>query len=277
MMGVHLYVARKAWDAKRFGLSPHKFARRLLNGSGPKILCVTIPKAGTHLLERALCLHPPLYRKALPTIHADNIQQWGSLGEILSALSPGQIVMSHLHFSHDRWQSVVESGTRCIFMVRDPRDVVVSQAHYILGQRRHRNHELFRSQKSFRDCVSLSIVGHPDTNLLSIGETLRRFEGWMRDGVLVVRFEDLVGSQGQGNDTRQREALKTIYNHIGLELDAQTLSHLAFKTFSNRSPTFKNGVAGRWKDDFDDELKEQFKESAAEAIVRYGYESDDKW
>lgn len=277
MMSVQLYMARRWWDAKRFGLSPDKLSNRLVSSDGPKILCVTIPKAGTHLLERALCLHRPLYRKTLPTIHGDNVHQWGNLSQLLSRLGPGQIIMSHLHFSRERWEHVRAHDIKCIFMIRDPRDIVVSQAYYILRERRHRNHQLFKRQESFRACLSLSISGHEATDLLSIGQTLTRFEGWLQTDALVVRFEDLVGSKGEGDDDTQFRMLKNIYDHVGVDLGPDTLVNLANRTFSNRSPTFNNGVSGRWRDYFDESLKQMFKDSVGDALVTYGYERDTDW
>jgi len=53
-------AARHAWTFRRFGLSPRKLVARIGNRTEPPILCVSLPKAGTHLLERALCLHPRL-------------------------------------------------------------------------------------------------------------------------------------------------------------------------------------------------------------------------
>lgn len=277
MLDIPHYVARRVWDAKRFGLSPDKWVNRFSNGDAPRVLCVTIPKAGTHLLERALCLHPVLYRKALPTVNGKNIGQWGDLSALLGRLSSGQIIMSHLHFTNERLKSIRDHDVKTIFLIRDPRDIVVSESYYVLRKTDHPNHAIYAQQDTFSDCISLSIRGHEDPRVLSIGEILRLFEGWLYSDVLVVRFEDLIGPQGNGRRDKQHQVLRSIFEYLGFTVDSGTVKTLALKTFSNKSPTFNNGKGGRWRKYFTPEITEQFKETVGDALVRYGYESDSDW
>ena len=81
------WVSRQAWTLERFGLSPGKLPKRLSDQGAPRVFCVSIPKSGTHLLERALCLHPALYRKLVPTISGANVAKFGGL-----PLWPGESV-----------------------------------------------------------------------------------------------------------------------------------------------------------------------------------------
>src|SRR2546427_9566314 len=113
------------WTFERFGLTPGKLARRVADTGAPRVFCISIPKAGTHLLERALCLHPRLYRKLLPTFNDNNIRRWGGLGTVLAKLRPGQILISHLHFRPEYRSLLHAGGIRCIFLIRDPRDIIV--------------------------------------------------------------------------------------------------------------------------------------------------------
>jgi hypothetical protein len=46
------------WRLYAFGLTPGRLALRLANGHLPAVLCTSLPKAGTNLVVRALCLHP---------------------------------------------------------------------------------------------------------------------------------------------------------------------------------------------------------------------------
>ena len=61
-------LSKTWWDLKRFGMTPDKIWRRRGRPDLPKIFCVSVPKSGTHLLERVLCLHPRLYRKFMSTL-----------------------------------------------------------------------------------------------------------------------------------------------------------------------------------------------------------------
>lgn len=171
MSRITQWISRKAWDLQRFGLTPTKLWSRLSNQEEPRILLISIPKAGTHLLERALCLHPRLYRKFVPTLHSGNIGQYGGLGNLLRALKPGQILVSHLHYSTERSKVIEEHGARCIFMIQDPRDIVVSRAHYVIQTKKHPYHFLLKG-KSLKERIQLGILGDPETGYLGIREVL---------------------------------------------------------------------------------------------------------
>ena len=147
-------LGRGWWTLERFGLSPAKLGRRLTTHDGPRVFCITVPKAGTHLLERALCLHPALARKLLPTVRSNNVARLGGLEGIARGLRPGQVAMSHLHHTPDHAEILSREGLVTIFLIRDPRDIVVSEAVYLAhGDRRHRLHPMFASQPDAKDRI----------------------------------------------------------------------------------------------------------------------------
>jgi hypothetical protein len=118
-------MPRNAWTLERFGLTPSKLSRRIADRGAPRVLCVSIPKAGTHLLERALCLHPRLYRKLLPTITNSSLRRWDGLDGLLAKVRPGEVIASHLRFDPAFPDVVDRRGVAVIFLVRDPRDLVI--------------------------------------------------------------------------------------------------------------------------------------------------------
>ena len=264
-------LARGMWALQRFGLSPEKLPARVLNRSQPKVLCVSIPKSGTHLIERALCLHPRLYRRVLPTVKSANLHRWGDLDRLLAPLRPGQVVMAHLPYEPDYPKITATRGISPIFVIRDPRDVVVSEAHYLAANRSHRLHALFSGQATLKDMVLLNVRGNQEHGVFSIGEKLGRYRGWLDSGALVVRFEDLIGEAGGGDDAAQLATLRAIFEHIGLPPDDGFLARLGPRLFSRRSPTFRKGAIGAWRESFDQEVLEAFEESAGPYLEPYGY------
>ena len=52
-------------------------------------------------------------------------------------------------------------------MIRDPRDVVVSEAHYLAANRSHRLHELFSGQATTVDLLSRARAQGYDFQLLA--------------------------------------------------------------------------------------------------------------
>jgi sulfotransferase 6B1 len=264
-------MPRNAWTLERFGLTPSKLPLRLANPGAPRVLCVSIPKAGTHLLERALCLHPRLYRKLVPTLTNSSLQRWGGLDGLLATVRPGQVIASHLRFEPAFPDVVDRRHVPVIFLVRDPRDLVISQANYVARRADHRFNPLFAQRPGSRQRLELAITGDPEHGLRSVGERLEVYAGWLRSNTLVVRFEDLVGPGGGGEADRQEEAVRAIYRHIQMPIGDALVARVCDRLFSPESPTFRRGSIGQWRDLFDDEMGELFERTAGDMMRAYGY------
>lgn len=267
---------RHRWTLQRFGLAPSKSRYRLASPDAPRVLCVSIPKAGTHLLERALCLHPLLYRRILPTVSGANIERYGGLDALLRRLRPGQIVVSHLRFDPGFPSVVRRRAARSIFLVRDPRDIVVSEVHYICKAGDHRHHDLFASLPGMKERLRLAIAGDTSHDVPSIAERLDAFGGWLDSGSLLVRFEDLVGPEGGGDRRSQLRAVRSVYDHLGVEADDRLVRSVCARLFSATSPTFRRGAIGAWRDALDPELRALFSAVAGQAARPYPYRLADE-
>ena len=269
------WVARQWWTLTRFGLSPAKLIRRIANRDEPRILCVTIPKSGTHLLERVLCLHPRLYRKIVPTLGEPRVLRRGGFAAVLDSLRAGQIAVGHLSYRPDRPRSIEERGVRCIFLVRDPRDMVVSRAFYVVADPKHPLREQFLREPDPAKRVRSAIAG--DGGWPSIDKRLRDFAGWLDSGALVVRFEDLVGPAGGGDSARQEATLRRIFAHVGVPTSDTQLARIQRRAFSETSPTFRRGSTGEWRRYFDEDTKDLFREAVGDLLARYDYEFEPGW
>lgn len=245
--------------------------RRIANPGASRVLCVSLPKAGTHLLERAICLHPKLYRKIMPTVSSANIARWGGFEGLLGRLRPGQVVVSHLHFRAEYADALARRGVRSLFLVRDPRAVVVSQSHYVVQRSDHRLHEAFVGL-SEPERLRLAIVGDPRIDMPSIADRLASFCGWLDSDALTVRFEDLVGPAGGGDATTQEETVSAIYRHLGLRADDALVRSVCARLFSTNSPTFRTGSIDGWRRAFDPTLEALFAETVGDGAVPYGYD-----
>lgn len=263
-------VPLSAWTFERFGLSPSKLRYRAYDPGAPKVLCVSIPKAGTHLLERAICLDPRLYRKLLPTVSEENVHRWGGLHGLVAKVRPGQVLASHLRFHAGYPDILARGGVKPIFLIRDPRDIVVSQVHYVSKRTDHRLHTLFDELPDVKERLRLAIAGDPDRAVVSIGDRLDYFAEWL-DAALVVRFEDLVGPDGGGDRARQDATLRSIYDFLGMDIDGRALARIGNRLFSADSPTFRSGAIGGWRRSFDPELEALFDCTVGDRMRRYGY------
>lgn len=240
------------------------------NPGAPRVLCVSLPKAGTHLLERAVCLHPALYRRLAPTINGKELRRRGGAQRFLSHLAPGQVVVSHLRFDPELVEVSRDLGVRPVFMIRDPRDVVISQVRYVVSRRDHWAHDLFESRSPY-ERLRLAIVGDRERHLPSLAERLAAYEGWLRSDVFLLRFEDLVGEAGGGDAARQIEVVADLYRFLGVVYDDARVADVCGRLFSNESPTFRKGTIGQWREVLDDDLTDLIRELAGSQLERYGY------
>lgn len=270
-------VGRGLWTLERFGLTPGKLSLRVRRGVGPRVFCVSIPKAGTHLLERALCLHPLLYRKLIPTVTRANLGKWGGFEPLLERLHRGQVIMAHLPFE-PRYPDILGSqGVPFVFLIRDPRDIAVSHLFNISGDEDHRLHQVFKRIPGISARLKLVIEGNAELKLPSIDERMQRFSGWLESGGLMVRFEDLIGIAGGGDPEAQRATLLSLYGHLGLDAGEELAASIGGQLFSSRSPTFRKGATGQWRSYFDPATKAIFNAAAGRHLIGYGYETSPSW
>jgi hypothetical protein len=264
-------LSRVKWNLTRFGFTPGKLIQRMIRGDEPKILCVSISKSGTHLLERALCLHTRLYRKLIPTLHLNNIDDYGGFDTLMGVLRPGQILVSHLWYSPAYIEILHRHNVRCLLMIRDPRDVVLSMAFYISKQKKHFLHKMYASEPVLANRIKLAILDSEASRGLSIGQKLERFAGWLSSGALVVRFEDLVGIHGGGTQARQTAALRSIFAYLEMDFGEDEIDGYSRRLFTVESPTFRKGGIGQWREFFDDEIEEMYRQETDGWLSVYGY------
>jgi hypothetical protein len=164
-------------------------------------------------------------------------------------------------------------------ILRDPRDIVVSDAAYIRRSPRHLHHRRM-SALTEADALSLVITGFTRADgtvgLGSIGDRMANYARWIeQDGAHVCRFEDLVGPAGGGDAGRQAETIKGIAAHIGRPLSDAAVGAVAARVWNPQSHTFRGGRIGGWRGAFDDAHRALFEATCGEWLVRLGYEGCD--
>jgi hypothetical protein len=262
---------QRLWTARRFGMSPSKLLARLANPGAPRVLCITVPKSGTHLLERVLCLHPRLYRRRVPTLTDTNVSDLGTLRTLVAQMRPGEILFGHLPHRPYWERAARDGGAAIVFLTRDPRDVAVSDIEYMSTRTDHPHHDLFARVADRGERLALLLDGVPG-RLRPFHERLAPYAAWLTvPGVFALRFEDLVGKAGGGRREAQEAAIRGLFTHLGLPLHERKLAELREGAFSDSSPTFRQGRIGGWRDAFDATTAAHFDEAAGELVDMFGY------
>ena len=275
-VGASRFLQRRWWDLSRFGLTPAKLLQRARLRGRAGVLAVCVPKAGTHLLERALCLQPGFYRPLVRTVNRGNVHALGGLESLLARLKGGQVLPAHVPWSAEAQAAASRAGVRLLFLIRDPRDILVSDVFYIMRTPGHPQHRLIAGLPSLRERLLARITGNVEYRLEPMDEMLEAYSGWLDSPALTLRFEDLVGPAGGGSGAAQQRVLASLQVHLDPDGKAGW-GGLAGLLHSDLSPTFHRGLIGRWREHFDSEVKEAFKKAAGWSLARYGYEAGGDW
>lgn len=170
---------------------------------------------------------------------------------------------------------------RAVHLVRDPRDVIISAAHYHLTADEPWLHEPRNPtgqtyQQSLRRCTTLDARLDFEMRHAS-GRTIRDMQAWPygRSDVIEVRYEDLVQDS-------QLELFHRIYAFLGIPGGAMptALQHAwDHSLFSGRvaSDHVRSGRVEQWRSVFTRPLGERFLERHPTALRDLGYEPDDSW
>lgn len=200
------------------------------------------------------------------------------LERMLLRLRLGSFVSGHPPYS-PILESILEQGAyRGILVLRDPRDVVISHAHFVLNTKSHYLHAYYRSLPNFSSCIDTSMLGFVDTDtglrLRSILDRTNDILGWNRSKEFVlVKFEEIIGPKGGGSATAQGTELAKIAEHLGVGVSATDIRRAADRTFGH-SGTFRQGQISAWKRELCGPQLELFNEVAGDLLTRLGYGED---
>jgi len=273
-------------QARRWG-SMLRWRRYSLRGV-PVLFATSFPKSGTHLLTQVLegfTRVGPAVISGLPAVvtYSGDSGRTRAEPEILAdlhRLKPGDIAYGHVHATPAVSDVLCQPGWAAYFMLRDPRDVVISHVHYVTEMEPGHIHHRYYTQelKSFDERLLVSILGRPESNIEfpDIAHRFQPFLGWIdRPEVLALRFEDFTQDQPAGI----RQALQhAVDRGFLLEVPLEQAVSLVLQHLDpRRSPTFRRGKAGDWREVFTPRHKEVFKEVAGDLLVQLGYENDMSW
>ncbi len=248
----------------------------------PIVFGNSFPKSGTNLLMQILRglerLDAFLDRGMfILTYQRGRKRTPAEIARDLARLQAGEIAGGHLFATDENLALLRNRGARCYFIYRDPRDVVVSHAYYVTDMARtHAHHEYYAHVlSSMEERITTSIMGRPAGGI-EFPDIRARFEpylGWLdQDFVLPLRFEDLIHN-------RQHE-LGRILDHLeagGYHLPVsreQALEALERAINPARSPTFREGRTGAWREHFTAEHRRLFAQVSGDLLKRLGYEEE---
>lgn len=189
---------------------------------------------------------------------------------------PSNRIALSLFFPRQRFDTMPKPERhRAFFVLRDPRDMLVSSyfstrnSHAPMG-------DIPRLRKVLRDKPKKEGMLH----LIDDFAAKNRFKAvrsWVTapdtDTVKIFRYEDLTGPS-------QRDEIDRLMRHCGIHLPAASLEALLSRySFSNMDARqragatshYRHGEPGDWRNHFDDDLHEAFRQASGDLVERLGY------
>lgn len=269
----------RRWQAaRRWGNALHR---------APILFGNSFPKSGTHLLTQILegcAAIGPAVVSGLPAVvmYDGFTGRERTTAEILADLQrfkPGDMGYGHLHADPQILETLCAPRFAAFFILRDPRDVVVSHVHYVTEiEPRHAHHAYYQKLPNFNARLMTSITGIPDVSapFPPVGERFAPFVGFLQCAeILTLRYEDFL--------TERRATLEKIvahlrYRNFPIAVDnRRAVDILEAAINPQKSPTFHSGKAGGWRTKFTPEHTRIFKQLAGDVLIALGYEKDDRW
>lgn len=197
-------------------------------------------------------------------------------------MGDGQFCAAHLKYSPGAYDILASENIKHLLMLRDPRDVAVSNFIYITYKDpNHRLHHYFRNVlKSDNERLAAAISGVPACNLDDGIESRGLIShyvdylGWLNsvNGAHAVKFENLIGEAGQGSKHLQLQELNNIWRYLEIDLSQSELERVASGLFSSASRTFNRGAIGGWDRYFKDTHYELLNRDIESFGVDLGYD-----
>ncbi len=192
-----------------YGLRVPRAARRVLSSkqgylAAPPVIANSIPKSGTHLLlQLARALPGTVYYGSFiaqqPSISL-RLREEAEIRSLLARLAPGEVIGAHLHHDGAVNEAIAEINAVHLMIVRDPIDVVLSEAHYLANMNRfHRMAREFRGRDRTAQ-LRLALDGSSERPDLfgPLADRLTPYAGWLDDPrACIVRYEEFSTPEGR--------------------------------------------------------------------------------
>ncbi len=236
---------------------PRAVARRAARGEDyrtrPPIVVNSLPKSGTHLLMQIAEALPGrrnfgVFIAQSPSLTLRTRGQ-EEIDALIAGMVPGEVVGAHLHYTPETAAALRGVNAVHLFIWRDPRDVLLSEAHYLAEMNPwHAMHKTFKALPDPESRVRLAITGTGDGRYPGAEERIGAYMDWpTAPGCIGLRYEDLVTPETQERECRR--ILEAYAAACGEEAGLPSTRELVAAIAPERSHTFSKVGGARWREE----------------------------
>lgn len=272
-----------------------------------RVFVTSIPKCGTHLLMGFLAAlgfrrHVPddaAYRaawgnytrlkglfgdatdpKEMSELDAQVRAGRQKLVDDLAKASPACLVGHHYSYDPQLLQALVDLDYAIVFMVRDPRDQMISFRNHVLRDQASDQYSRFSRQSAEQTYLDLLYGAPADPKLgvpvTSIVDLYGSFQGWLESPVVhSLAFGHLIGPKGDGLRLRQLYEADRLLARTGYSPQTDPDEELRLM-FNPKHSLFVAGRSGQWREEFSPELVHKFEVECGLKLATYMRFLDDE-
>jgi hypothetical protein len=264
-----------------------------------KVIVNSLPKSGTHLVAHCLNLFgfkrshhigsgmvirndaKKLIRRimSLPISHG-HIVGVDTPTEVskrlvnrrLNSTLNGEYITAHIGYTDNILTSALNQDFKPILVTRDPRAVINSFVHYVLKEKKHILHNKFKNH-SQTERYKIALEGYADGRIFlqSMKARCLAIEVWRTHrNVLSIKFEDLIGSKGGGDDAKQNNMLIEICQFVGA--NKSDIENVSNNLFGSEGMTFRKGRTDSWKQEIPEIILPTINGELSSILEEWGYE-----
>ncbi|MDP8921302.1 MAG: sulfotransferase domain-containing protein [Chloroflexota bacterium] len=233
-----------------------------------------MPVAASHVYARWLRATQPRGRHpSVDAIIRETRPAFEHVLGLLGELPGGRYVQGHFAYDEELHAAVRAARIPIVLVYRDPRACLASLAHYLVERGEPAD---FLPRLRSRDVPSaLRLLLDGDEAVVPFEHFFAPYDGWRRaEGVLALRFEDLIGPRGGGSRTRQFATIIRLAAHLGWRGAPWQLVSAAKHAFNPRAGTYRRGTIDGWREDLDGRLRAEDWPALHELAGRWGYRGD---
>lgn len=200
----------------------------------------------------------------------------------LAAMPTGHYLLGHLPWNPDIPDILSALAYHHVFIIRDPRAVLVSLLNFILDPGKFpRRHFLEADLKSMSPAGRLDFMltgGYAPGAGLDIPAFPAMYQAMLKwqqaPGCLTLRYEDLVGTAGGGTREAQRDSIYRLAVHLGHET-TNLSPDIMEKLYNPASRTFRTAKIEGWRNQLEPALLRRLQTALADLCQQQGYEVND--
>lgn len=250
----------------------------------PPFIATSVPKSGTHLLHQLLNGMPQISNDITRLdkkffVNNPPVNFYQDHFARLAKLQPNEFGLGHLYYSQEYVDMLKKLKLKHIYLYRDPRDVLISLSYFI-GDKwpEHPLHYEFKHNYTTPRQRILVLIKGINNKFPNFTAYFRPFYGWLKHSEsLHLTFEQLIISKAS-----RFQAMHTILDYlwedrISSATKSKVVEMMEVSMNPSESGTFRVGKIGAWKDHFDNEIKQVFKEIVGGLLIETGYEKNYDW